>query len=174
MINLDGKGPFISQHLQRFGLSIKQNEQGDNYCTTTKGDTGDDIDRLAQSIIDDYNPLDAAVDRALTAVDEIKKTAPWRPSPEDLQRLADTEKYIADGRPGTIEAGQYRWLVDAAETQGLTIDEMADYIVQKHDEAFTTEQARLTVKAQIRTAISVEAVDELLKNYTTSAKENAV
>ena len=169
MINLDGKGPFISQHLQRFGLSIKQNGQGDNYCTTTKGNSGDDIDRVAQSIIDDYQPLDDAVDRALVAVDEIKKAAPWRPSAEDMQRFSDTEKYLSDKRPPVVATGKYRWLVGAAEAQGLTVNELADSIAKKFDDAFTAEQSRLTVKTQIRAASSVEAVNELLKTYRDGA-----
>ena len=174
MIDFKGKNsPLLTAYLLVRGFKTIHTVDGP--CgADAKGSTNLEIDVIVQQIIDDFDPLTAAQKESLNVVDEIKKAAPWRPSPEDLQRLNDTNDFIKNGSPETFESGEYKWLVGAAETQGLTVQAMADFIISKHDDAYATEQARLNIKSQIREAETLAEVDLLLKNYTSSAKENTV
>ena len=164
MIDFKGKNtPELSDHLRSLGFRVGMHN-GHPAGMDMAGNKNPGIDALVQRIIDDFDPLVAVQAAALSEVDQIEKDQPWRPSPQDMMRLADAKAYIMDGKPENLD-GQYRWLESAAKSQGMTMDGMADYIASKSDEAFSREQARLDVKAAIRDAGTADQVRSILLGY---------
>ena len=160
----DKNTPQLASELEKHGYRIGMSMSGP--CGMSADNrTTPEIQAAVQKIIDEFDPISAKKGAALSEVDELAIIGYWRPKAQDLRRLHDTEQYIAAGRPETIADGQYRWLVSAADTQDMSITAMADYIIAKHDEAFNTETARLTVKKQIRAAVTVADVESLLRDY---------
>ena len=149
MINLENKGPFISRHLQRFGFSIKQRD-GIHYAATTKGQSGDDIDAVAQSIIDAFDPIAADKEQRINEIDEKAKLQAWRPIASDIMRIIDARQFDADGRPAKPESDKYLWLIDAATAKGVTLTRITDMILNKETAARLIEKKRLDDKAAIR------------------------
>lgn len=167
MKSIDFKGKnstFLSSHLRECGYRIGY-QNGRQVALDMAGNSNEHINAQAQSIIDSFDLLSHAQSAALDEIDQMKQQQPWRPSPEDLQRLADARQYLADGQPANPAENTYPWLEDAAAATDRTLPEMAAYITDQHDSARQTERTRILTKKAVRDATTADDVSAILSEY---------